>query len=119
MRGLLLSTNDYPQIISDEITDAKAFVFGSSPITISTFDGTTNYYHLIDKGLIFPVNKIATYFKRLYTQNYSPLNIVTGDVLVYSSEDSMPHIIDSSVQSYFIDQVMAYFVSHDYAFTKH
>lgn len=119
LRGLLLSTNDYPQIISDDISDAKAFVFGSSPITISTFDGTSNYYHLIDKGLIFPVNKIATYFKRLYTQNYSPLNIITGDVLVYSSEDSMPHIIDFSVQSYFIDQVMAYFVSHDYAFTKH
>lgn len=119
MRGLYIPVDDYPQIISDEIAAAKSFVFGSSSITISTFDGTSNYYHRIDTGLVYPINKTATYFKRLYTQNHSPLNLVTGDVLVYSSEDSLPHIIDSSIQSYFIDQVMAYIATHDYAFTKY
>lgn len=120
MRGLFVPVNDYPQIISDELQDAKAFVFQSDQVTISTFDSLSNYYHYTnDVSHKYPVNKCATYLKRLYTQNYSPLNLVRGDILVYSSSDSMPHIIDDSVLPYFIDQVMAFMVSHDYAFTKY
>lgn len=120
MKGLFLSVDDYPQIISDDIQDAKSFVFGSQPTTISTFDGLSNYYHY-DYSLShkYPVNICATYLKRLYTQNYSPLNLVRGDILVYSSSDAMPHIVDSSVLPYFINQVMSFMASHDYAFTKH
>lgn len=120
MKGLFVPVNDYPQIISDDTQAAKSFVFGSDPTTISTFDGLSNYYHYTyEVSHKYSVNVCATYLKRLYTQNYSPLNLVRGDILVYSSLDSMPHIIDSSVLPYFIDQVMAFMVSHDYAFTKH
>ncbi len=119
MRGLFVPVDDYPQIISDEILDAKAFVFANDSVTISTFDGLSNYYHY-DNSVAhkYPENVCATYLKRLYTQNYSPLNIVRGDILVYSSLDEMPHVIDASVLPYFIDQVMAFIVSHDYAFTR-
>lgn len=120
MRGLFIPVHDYPQIISDDTQAAKSFVFGSDSTTISTFDGLSNYYHYTyEVSHKHPVNVCATYFKRLYTQNYFPLNLVRGDILVYSSSDSMPHIIDSSVLPYFIDQVMAFMASYDHAFTKH
>lgn len=118
MRGLFVPTDDYPQIISDEIQDSKSFVFADKPTTISTFDGLSNYYHYTDEvAHLYPVNICATYLKRLYTQNYHPLNLVRGDILVYSSSDQMPHIIDASVLTYFVDQVLAFMVTHDYAFT--
>ncbi len=120
MKGLYLPVDDYPQIISDQLQEAKSFVFGDKPITISTFDSLSNYYHYHnDIAINYPVNKCATYLKRLYTQNHQPLNLVRGDILVYSSIDKMPHMIDNSVHPYFIDQVMAFMATHDYAFTKY
>jgi hypothetical protein len=119
VKGLYLPVDDYPQIISDQLQEAKFFVFGDKPITVSTFDSISNYYHYHnDIAIYYPVNKCATYLKRLYTQNYQPLNLVRGDVLIYSSVDKMPHMIDNSVLPYFIDQVMAFMATHDYAFTK-
>lgn len=47
----------------------------------------------------------------MYTHSYNITNVIRGDILVYSSYDNLPNVVDSSVPQYFIDQVITYYLN--------
>lgn len=107
MRGLLIPTHGTPELLSDDLLDSKYLVFGQAETLVSTFDGRSNYYHYPqDLNNIHPVNVIATILKRRYTNNYKLF--LKGDILVYSSSDSLPNVIDDNVDIHFLQQVLLY-----------
>lgn len=111
MLGLHIPCNFMPDIITEDISISKIYVFGSEDPLISTFDGKSNYYHYpqtLDNNQ--PVNILATFLKRIYTNNYNCS--IKGDILVYSSVDSFSNIIDDSVQMYFLQQVALLVSTH-------
>lgn len=113
MRGLLIPTSGFPEMFYDDIQQVKLLTFGNENTTVSTFDGVANYIHLdYYDGLDKPVNLVATFLKRLYTKNYTMKNFIRGDVLVYSSHDHFPNIVDSSVPQYFVEQVITHYVNN-------
>ena len=112
MLGLHIPAIGTPDIIYEDLSSAKMYVFGSTDPVISSFDSKSNYYHYPENNTnIQPVNFIATFLKRIYSSNYNCT--IKGDILVYSSLDGLPHVIDDSVSMYFLQQV-ALFVSHQY-----
>lgn len=112
MKGLLIPVSGPPEILNDSLEKVKLIVFYNREPVISTFNSHCNYYRYNDiDSITQPVNVAATFFKRLYTHRYSIKNIVRGDVLVYSSFDKLPNVIDYSVPQYFVDQVASYYIS--------
>lgn len=112
MRGLLIPAIGNPEIIIKDLNEAKLHVFSNSDILISTFDGQCNYYHYPqDHKNIHHPNVLATFLKRIYTNNYKLM--IKGDILIYSSSDGFPHIIDDDVPIQFLQQVIL-FISNDY-----
>jgi hypothetical protein len=110
--GLHIPSIGTPDVLYQDLSSAKMYVFGSTDPVISTFDSKSNYYHYPqNKTNTQPINFIATFIKRMYSNNYNCL--VKGDILVYSSLDSLPHVIDDSVPMYFLQQI-ALFLSHQY-----
>lgn len=112
MKGLLIPVYGSPEILNDSVDKAKMMVFYNKEPAISTFNSHCNYYRYNDiDALTQPINPIATFFKRMYTSRYVVKNVIRGDILVYSSFDKLPNIIDYSVPQYFIDQVVAFYIS--------
>lgn len=113
MYGLWIPSNSQPEIITQDLISSILHVFGNNDVCISTFDGQANYYHYHQKQYNYlPVNHLATVLKRIYTNNYDLL--IRGDILVYSSADSFPHIIDDSVPFYFLQQVAMHTLNFNY-----
>lgn len=107
VRFLYIPTSSNLELLNSDLDTCLLNIYSDSPISRSTFDGLTDYYHLTpDLSLSYPVNKIATHFKRVYTSNYSLNNTIRGDILVITSSDKNP-----SIMSYFLDQVLLYYVS--------
>lgn len=107
MRGLHISPNSPPELITNDLELSKLHVFSQEETIISTFDGKSNYYHYPQNlHNIHPINKLATVLKRLYSNNHTL--VVRGDILVYSSLDELPHIIDADVRFDFLQQVILY-----------
>lgn len=107
VKFLYIPSNSNLEILTGNLDSILLNVFSNSSISRSTFDGLTDYYHLSsDVSSTYPINKIATHFKRVYTSNYSLNNSIKGDILVVTSSDTNP-----SIMSYFLDQVLLYYVS--------
>ena len=108
----MIPTIGNPEVIIKDLQASKLHVFGGQEVSISTFDSKSNYYHY-PQGLnnIHQTNVLATFLKRIYTNNYSL--IVKGDILVYSSIDGFPHIIDDDVPLYFLQQVILFLSNHN------
>lgn len=107
MRGLLIPSVGTPEIITQDLHSAKLHVFSNNDVLISTFDGKCNYYHYPQNvnNFLHP-NVLATFLKRIYTNNYNI--IIRGDILVYSSVDGFPNIIDDDVPIDFLQQVILF-----------
>jgi hypothetical protein len=119
MRGLHIPISDFPEILNDELTKIKDMVFLNNETTIYTFNGYANFYTYT--GTIYDrmqVNKIATYFKRLYSGNYSIKNVVRGPILVCGSQDGIPGIIDTSVPHSFVEQLFLYYNMNPYEYPR-
>jgi hypothetical protein len=113
MYGLWIPVNSQPEIITQDLQSSILHVFGSDDVVISTFNGEANYYHYDQKNYShLPVNHLATVLKRIYTNNYNIL--LRGDILVYSSSDKFPHIIDDSVPFDFLQQVAMHTMNFNY-----
>ena len=117
MRGLLIPVVGSPEIITQDLQSSKLKVFSTEDVLISTFDGKCNYYHYPQniKNILQP-NVLATFLKRIYTNNYTLT--IRGDILVYSSADGFPNIIDDDVPIQFLQQVVL-FTTTDYEKTKY
>lgn len=112
MRGLLVPVSGYPEILYDDLEKVKLLIFYNHEPSLSTFNSHCNYFHYNENDSKFkPINKIATFFKRMYTHSYKMTNVIRGDILVYSSYDNLPNVVDSSVPQYFIDQVITYYLN--------
>lgn len=112
MKGLLVPVSGYPEILYDDLEKVKLLIFHHQEPSLSTFNSHCNYFHHNEnEALLKPVNKIATFLKRMYTHNYKIHNVIRGDILVYSSWDKFPNIVDASVPQYFVDQVIAYYLN--------
>jgi|APGre2960657373_1045057.scaffolds.fasta_scaffold127057_2 hypothetical protein len=115
MRGLLIPTSGFPEILYEDINEVELMIFKNQRTIVSTFDGTVNYVHLeYYSSLSKPTNVVATFLKRLYTKNYVVKNSIRGDVLVYSSSQNLPHLVNSSVPQYFVEQVISHYVNNPY-----
>lgn len=113
MQGLWIKSGSYPDILYDDLQSSKYMVFGDSDPSISTFDGYANYYHFPqDIHNFYPINYLASFLLRIYTNNY--LSLIRGDILVYGSLDGLPMVIDSDVPYSFLEQVALYVSSTPY-----
>jgi hypothetical protein len=116
LRGLHIPVIGNPQILNKDLQSSKLHVFSQSEVLISTFDGKNNYYHYPQNYKnLHDVNFIATFLKRIYTNNYKLF--IKGDILIYSSVDSLPNVIDNDVTIDFLQQVIL-FISKDYEQSK-
>lgn len=106
-KGLYLPVSGTPSIITDTLSKAVQYVFPDQNVLISTFDGINNYYH-VTHSIYSSVNFIATHLKRVYTSNYNINNVIRGDIIIYSSSKYLPDEIDSSVNYYFIQEILTY-----------
>jgi hypothetical protein len=107
MKGILIPASGYPEFMLDDIQNVKLLVFNGKTPEVATFDGISNYYQLpYLESLHYPINTVATTLKRLYTKNHNMNTVIRGDILVYSSVDHLPNVIDASVHYYFVDQVI-------------
>ena len=117
MKALYIPTSGYPDVLSDDLIKLKQIVFDNKDTNILSLDGYINFY-VYSKSIYMesPINKTATYFKRLYSGNHSFTNLVRGPVLVCGSIDGIPGIIDTSVPSYFVEELSLYINANKYEF---
>lgn len=107
VRFLCIPSSSNIEILTGDLDKVLMNVFSNSPISRSTFDGLTDYYHINSQNsFYYPENEIATHLKRIYTSNYNLNNIVRGDIVVFTSSE-----VNQSIMSYFLDQVLLYYVT--------
>jgi hypothetical protein len=113
MHGLWISCHSSPELLSTDLQSAKYHVFSDIDPMISTFNGQVNYYHYHQKNYSYlPINHLATVLKRLYTNNNTLL--LRGDIIIYSSSDGFPHIIDDSIPYYFLQEIAMHTSGYNY-----
>lgn len=117
MKAIHIPVFGHPDVLSNDLPKLKQIVFNNQDTNILSLDGYINFY--VYSGISYidsPINKTATYFKRLYSKNHKITNLVRGPILVCGSSDGIPGIIDSSVPSYFVEELSLYLNINKYEF---
>jgi hypothetical protein len=115
LQALLIPANGYPEILTNDIDSLVHSVFGVNEVAISAFDFKFFYYHIITHSYnLYPLNYLATSLKRVYTNDYSSLSAIYGDVLVYSSIYEPTFNMLNAHHTLFIEQVLSFYINHKY-----